>query len=40
MDAATVYENLRPISADFATERRERQQRRELVADDFARLRD
>jgi alkylation response protein AidB-like acyl-CoA dehydrogenase len=40
MDAANVYENLRAISAEFATERRERQQRRELVAADFARLRD
>jgi alkylation response protein AidB-like acyl-CoA dehydrogenase len=40
MDANTVYENLRAISADFAAERRERQQRRELVAADFARLHD
>jgi alkylation response protein AidB-like acyl-CoA dehydrogenase len=40
MDANTVYQNLRAISADFAAERRERQQRRELVAADFARLRD
>jgi alkylation response protein AidB-like acyl-CoA dehydrogenase len=40
MDAGTVHENLRAISAGFATERRERQQRRELMADDFARLRD
>jgi alkylation response protein AidB-like acyl-CoA dehydrogenase len=40
MDADTVYENIRALSADFAAERRERQQRRELVADDFARLRD
>ena len=40
MDAGTVYENLQAISADFAAERRERQQRRELVAVDFARLRD
>ena len=40
MDADTVYENLRAISADFAAERRERQQRRELVAADFTRLRD
>jgi len=39
MDAGTVYENIRAISADFAAERRERQQRRELVAADFARLR-
>src|SRR6516165_12653838 len=40
MDADTVHENLRAISADFAAERRERQQRRDLVAADFARLRD
>ena len=40
MDAATVYENIRVLSAEFATERRERQQRRELVAADFARLRE
>jgi alkylation response protein AidB-like acyl-CoA dehydrogenase len=40
MNAATIYENLRAISTDFAVERRERQQRRELVAGDFVRLRD
>ena len=40
MDVDTVYENIRAISADFAADRRERQQRRELVAADFARLRD
>src|SRR5215472_850052 len=40
MDAGTVHENLQAISADFAAERRERQQRRELVAADFARLRE
>ncbi len=40
MTAVTVHENLRAISADFAAERRERQQRHELVAADFARLRD
>jgi alkylation response protein AidB-like acyl-CoA dehydrogenase len=40
MDVETVYENLRAISANFAAERRERQQRRELLAADFARLRD
>jgi alkylation response protein AidB-like acyl-CoA dehydrogenase len=40
MDADTVYENLRTISADFAAQRRERQRRRELVAADFDRLRD
>jgi hypothetical protein len=37
MDAGIVCENLRAISADFATERRERQQRAELMAADFAR---
>jgi hypothetical protein len=36
MDADTVYENIRALSAHFATERRERQQRHELVAADFA----
>ena len=35
MDAATVYENIRALSAEFATERRERQQRNELVAADL-----
>ena len=40
MDAATGYENIRALSAEFATERRERQQRNELVAADFARLRE
>jgi alkylation response protein AidB-like acyl-CoA dehydrogenase len=40
MDAATVYENICALAAEFATERRERQQRRELVASDFARLRE
>jgi alkylation response protein AidB-like acyl-CoA dehydrogenase len=40
MDAGTVYENIRALSAQFATERRERQQRRELVGTDFARLRE
>ena len=40
MDAGTVSDNIRAISADFAAERRERQQRRELVAADFARLRE
>ena len=38
MNAVTVYENLRAISADFAAERCERQQRRELVAADFAQV--
>jgi alkylation response protein AidB-like acyl-CoA dehydrogenase len=40
MDADTVYKYICAISADFANERSERQQRRELVAADFARLRD
>jgi alkylation response protein AidB-like acyl-CoA dehydrogenase len=40
MDAGTVQKNLQAISTDFAAARRERQQRRELVAADFARLRD
>src|SRR5215469_2671577 len=40
MDACTVQENLEAISAEFAAKRRERQQRCELVAADFARLRD
>jgi alkylation response protein AidB-like acyl-CoA dehydrogenase len=38
MDASTVYNNIRALSAHFATERAERQQRRELFAADFARL--
>ena len=40
MDAGTVSDNIRAITADFAAERRQRQQRRELVAADFARLRE
>ena len=40
MDAGTVSDNIRAITADFAAERRRRQQRRELVAADFARLRE
>jgi alkylation response protein AidB-like acyl-CoA dehydrogenase len=40
MEADTIYQNIRALSADFAAERQERQQRRELVAADFARLRD
>ena len=40
MDAATVHENIRAVSAEFAMQRRERQQRRELVAVDFAKLGD
>ena len=38
MDTHTVLENVRELSAHFATERCERQQRRELVAADFARV--
>jgi alkylation response protein AidB-like acyl-CoA dehydrogenase len=40
MEAATVHENIRVVSDEFAMQRRERQQRRELVAADFGRLRD
>jgi alkylation response protein AidB-like acyl-CoA dehydrogenase len=40
MDAGDVCEHIRVLSADFAAARRERQARRELVAADFARLRD
>jgi alkylation response protein AidB-like acyl-CoA dehydrogenase len=40
MDAATVQRNVSTIAANFAEERRERQQRRNLVASDFDRLRD
>jgi alkylation response protein AidB-like acyl-CoA dehydrogenase len=40
MDAGDVCEHIRVLSADFAAARHERQARRELVAADFARLRD
>ena len=40
MDARTILENVREVSARFATECSERQQRRELVAADFAQLRE
>jgi hypothetical protein len=40
MEAATVQRNVSTIAANFAEERRERQQRRNLVASDFDRLRD
>jgi alkylation response protein AidB-like acyl-CoA dehydrogenase len=40
MEATEVYENILALSAEFATERRKPQRRRELVAADFARLRD
>jgi alkylation response protein AidB-like acyl-CoA dehydrogenase len=40
MEAIEVYRNIEALSAEFATERRERQRRRELVPADFARLAD
>jgi alkylation response protein AidB-like acyl-CoA dehydrogenase len=40
MDATTVLSNVRAISDDFAAQRTERQQRRNLDPADFARLRD
>src|SRR5215510_6868559 len=40
MDPRTILENVREVSARFATERSERQHRRDLVAADFARLRE
>jgi alkylation response protein AidB-like acyl-CoA dehydrogenase len=40
MDAATIQDNVRQIASRFATERRERQQRRTLDPQDFALLRD
>jgi len=40
MDATTVLANVREVAARFAGERAERQQRRSLVAADFAHLRD
>src|ERR1700730_6005559 len=40
MDAITVFENVRQTAAQFAVERRERQQRRSLVATDFAQLKE
>jgi alkylation response protein AidB-like acyl-CoA dehydrogenase len=40
MDTRTILENVREVSARFATERSARQQRRELVAADFAQLRE
>ena len=39
-DAGIILEKVRELAADFAGERRERQQRRELVQADFDRLRD
>jgi alkylation response protein AidB-like acyl-CoA dehydrogenase len=40
MDATTVHQNIRAITTAFAAERRDRQQRRNLVASDFDRLRE
>src|SRR3972149_6955215 len=40
MDVHTVLKNVGELSSRFATERHERQQRRALVASDFAALRD
>jgi alkylation response protein AidB-like acyl-CoA dehydrogenase len=40
MDARTILANVRQVSAHFAAERRERQQRQGLVAADFAQLRE
>jgi len=40
MDAATVFENIQQTTAQFASQRRERQERRGLVAADFAQLRE
>ena len=40
MDAATVFENIQQTAAQFASQRRERQERRGLVAADFAQLRE
>lgn len=40
MDARTILENVQALAARFATERRERQQRRALVAADFVQLRE
>jgi len=39
-DAQIIFEKIRGLAADFAGERSERQQRRELVQADFDRLRD
>ena len=40
MDACIVLENVREVANRFVAERSERQQRRALVADDFAQLRE
>jgi alkylation response protein AidB-like acyl-CoA dehydrogenase len=39
-DAQIILKNIEEISADFASERAERQRRRELVKADFDRLRE
>ena len=39
-DAGIILDKIRELAADFAGERRERQQRRELFQVDFDRLRD
>ena len=39
-DARQVLSNIRELSCDFASQRAERQRRRELVKDDFDRLRE
>jgi len=40
MQAETILKNVREVAAAFATERKERQQRRSLAPADFARLKD
>ena len=40
METRVVLENVRELSIHFAAERHERQQRRELIAADFAQLRE
>ena len=39
-DTRQVLSNIRELSCDFASQRAERQRRRELVKDDFDRLRE
>jgi hypothetical protein len=40
MTADRILRDVREVASGFAADRRQRQQRRALVADDFARLRD
>ena len=40
LDALTIVDNIAELAEEFAAERRERQQRRELVRADFDRIRD